>query len=172
MFGRRGSAEVETVARAIRHAVDVWDCQIVNLSLGVAEQKLQQLPQRHLLQRAVEEAYFRDVILVAAAHNDNPSTRSYPAGFAPPLVSVDKGLFDDPTEFLYRLMGRIEYQAHSRGYAGPFATEPATSWAAPHLSGVCARLLSLRPGLKPFEVKTLLYWLSSRGETSPPGGRT
>ena len=37
--------------------------------------------------------------------------------------------------------------------------EPATSWAAPHLTGIAARLLSLRPTLKPFEVKTLLYWM-------------
>ena len=29
---------------------------------------------------------------------------------------------------------------------------------------VAARLLSLRPGLKPFEVKALLYWLSRGGE--------
>ena len=50
--------------------------------------------------------------------------------------------------------------AMSRGYVGPFAAEPATSWATPHLAGIAARLLSLRPGLKPFEVKTLLYWLS------------
>ncbi len=55
---------------------------------------------------------------------------------------------------------RIEFRAHGKGYVGPFVSEPATSWAAPHLAGIAARLLSLRPGLKPFEVKTLLYWMS------------
>ena len=34
------------------------------------------------------------------------------------------------------------------------------SFTAPHVSGIVARLLSLRPDLKPFEVKTLLYWMS------------
>jgi hypothetical protein len=77
---------------------------------------------------------------------------------------VDKGLFADPLEFAYHLSEGVEFRAHGRGYLGPFAAEPATSWAAPHLSGVAARLLSLRPGLKPFEIKTLLYWLAqSRG---------
>ena len=59
----------------------------------------------------------------------------------------------------YNLREQIEFQAHGRGYLGPFAQEPATSWAAPHLAGVAARILSLRPGLKPFEMKTILYWL-------------
>jgi subtilisin len=39
------------------------------------------------------------------------------------------------------------------------ANEPATSWATPHLAAIAARILSLRPGLKPFEMKTVLYWL-------------
>ena len=56
-------------------------------------------------------------------------------------------------------------------YAGlsPFAGEPATSWAAPHLAGIAARLLSLRPGLKPFEMKAILYWLAqARQRAAPP----
>ena len=107
----------------------------------------------------VEEGYFKDVLIFAAAHNDHPLTRSYPAAFAPSLLSVDKRLFDDPLSFAYELHEPIEFLAHGRGYLGPFAHEPATSWAAPHLAGIAARLLSLRPELKPFEVKTLLYWM-------------
>lgn len=159
VFGPRGSCDVEVVMRALHWAVNVWHCKIVNLSLGVPEHRLQQVPRRYQFLRAVEEAYYKDVVLIAAAHNDHPLTRSYPAAFAPPLISVDKGLFDDPLRFAYHMRDQIEFQAHGRGYLGPFATEPATSWAAPHLSGIAARLLSLRPTLKPFEVKTLLYWL-------------
>ncbi len=152
--------DVETLLRAIHWAVHEWHCQIVNLSLGVTEQRLQPLSRRNQLQRAIEEAYFRDVLLIAAAHNDHPLTLSYPALFSPPLLSVDRGEFDNPLRFAYALRERIEFQAYSKGYVGPFASEPATSWAAPHLSGVAARLLSLHPGLKPFEMKTLLYWMS------------
>ncbi len=162
IFGPRGSCEVEVVCRALRWAVDVWKCKVINLSLGVPEQRLQQLPRRQQLLRVIEEAYFRDVIVVAAAHNHHPLTRSYPALFAPPLLSVDKQTFTDPLQFTYQLREQIEFQAHSKGYLGPFAQEPATSWAAPHLTGITARLLSLRPDLKPFEVKTLLYWMARR----------
>jgi subtilisin len=162
IFGPAGSCEVEAVTKALAWAVDVWKCKIVNLSLGVVESKLTQLPRRQQFLRAIEDAYFKDVLVVAAAHNDHPWTKSYPALFAPPLLSVDKQLFAEPTEFLYRPHDQIEFFAHGRGYLGPFANEPATSWAAPHLAGAAARLASLRPGLKPFELKTLLYWLSRR----------
>jgi len=166
VFGARGSCEVEAVIHALRWAINVWNCKIVNLSLGVPESRLVQLNRRHQLLGAIEEGYYNDVLIFAAAHNEHPLTRSYPASFAPSLLSVDKRLFDDPLEFAYHLQDQVEFQAHGKGYLGPFASEPATSWAAPHLAGIGARLLSLRPGLKPFEIKTLLYWLFQRSAKS------
>jgi subtilisin len=159
VFGPQGNCEVETVIKALHHAIDVWGCKVINLSLGVPESRLQQLPRRFQFLRAIEEGYYKDVLIFAAAHNEHPLTRSYPAVFAPPLISVDKDLFDDPMQFAYQLREHIEFKAHGRGYLGPFAREPATSWATPHLAGIAARILSLRPGLKPFEIKTILYWL-------------
>jgi subtilisin len=159
VFGPQGSCEVEVVVQALHWAIDVWKCKVINLSLGVPEARLLQLAKRQQLQRAIEDGYYKDVLIFAAAHNEHPLTRSYPAAFAPPLLSVDKGLFADPLQFAYRLRDQIEFQAHGRGYLGPFAQEPATSWAVPHLAGISCRILSLRPDLKPFEMKTILYWL-------------
>jgi len=160
VFGPAGTSEVETLVKAIQWAMDQWQCKIINLSLGVPEHRLQQLPRRQQFLRAIEECYYRDVLLFAAAHNEHPLERSYPAVFAPPLISVDKKLFGSPLEFAYNLRHQVEFQAHSRGYLGPFIDEPATSWATPHLTGIAARILSLRPDMKPFEIKTILYWLS------------
>jgi hypothetical protein len=167
VFGPQGSSEVEVVMKALQWAMDVWKCKVVNLSLGVAENRLQQLPRRAQFLRLIEEAYYRDVLIFAAAHNEHPLTRSYPAVFAPPLISVDKYLFADPLQFAYHLREQVEFRAHGRGYLGPFAQEPATSWAAPHLAGIAARILSLRPQMKPFEIKTVLYWLGQAA--SGPG---
>jgi subtilisin family serine protease len=163
IFGPTGAAEIDAVIRALRYAIDVWNCKIINLSLGVPESRMQPVAKRLQFQKAIEEAYYRDVVVVAAAHNEHPVTRSYPAAFAPPLLSVDKALFADPLDFAYALKEQVEFQAHGRGYLGPFSQEPATSWATPHLTGIVARLLSLKPDLKPFEVKTLLYWMFRRG---------
>ena len=148
VFGPEGVCEVESVVAAIHHALEVWGVKVINLSLGVPEHKLQQLPRRGALLRAVEAAYFRGVTVVAAAHNDHPLTKSYPAAFATPLLAVDKALFADPLSFAYVLRESVEFQAHGRGYLGPTAREPATSWAAPHLAGIAARILSLEPGAK------------------------
>ena len=163
VFGPQGACEVESVIAALHHAIEVWGVKVVNLSLGVPEHKLQQAARRNALLKAIEAAYFKDVLVFAAAHNEHPFTRSYPAVFSPPLISVDKGLFDDPLGFAYHLQESIEFQAHGRGYLGPFAREPATSWATPHLAGIAARILSLKPDLKPFEIKTILYWLFRHG---------
>lgn len=160
IIGPQGGGDVTALLNALHWAVREWGCHVVNLSLGVTEQRLQPAARRQL-QRAVEDAYFRDVLLIAAAHNDHPLTLSYPALFSPALLSVDRGVFEEPLRFAYQLRERIEFQAYSRGYFGPLASEPATSWAAPHLAGLAARLLSLQPGLKPFEVKTLLYWMGT-----------
>jgi hypothetical protein len=168
IFGTRGSCELEVVLRALHWAVNVWRCKVVNLSLGIPEPRLPQVQRRYQLLRAIEDAYYQDVLVIAAAHNDHPLTRSFPAAFAPPLLSVDKGLFGDPLQFAYQLREQIEFQAHGRGYLGPFAAEPATSWAAPHLTGIASRILSLRPSLKPFEVKTLLYWICRSLPTGYP----
>jgi len=160
VFGGRGACEIETLIHALRWAMDHWHCKIINMSLGVPEHRLESFARRQQFLRAIEEAYYRDVLVVAAAHNEHPLTRSFPAAFAPTLLSVDKRAFPDPLHFAYQLREQVEFQAHGRGYLGPFASEPATSWAAPHLTGIAARILSLRPEMKPFELKTVLYWMT------------
>lgn len=166
VFGPQASCELDVVLRALHWAIHVWNCKVINLSLGIPEQRLQPVQRRYQFLRAIEEGYYKDVHIFAAAHNEHPLTRSYPAVFAPPLISVDKNLFRDPLRFAYSLREQIEFQAHARGHLGPFANEPATSWAAPHLAGIAARILSLKPDLKPFEVKTILYWLSRHYQRS------
>ncbi|MFO0938739.1 MAG: S8 family serine peptidase [Gemmataceae bacterium] len=159
VFGPTGG-DVDAVVSAIRFATTVGRVHIVNLSLGIAERTLQNAPKRQALSRVVEEAYYAGVSVIAAANNDHPFSISYPAGFGPPLVGVDKGLFDDPLKFAYEIRERVEFRAHGRGDLGPFAREPATSWATPHVTGIVAKLLSLNPDLKPFEIKALLYRLA------------
>lgn len=154
-FGPNGG-DVDATVAAIRYALGPGRANVINLSLGIAERTLQNVPKRQALARAIDEAYYANVTVVAAANNDHPFSISYPAAFGPPLVGVDKAVFDDPLAFAYDVREKIEFAAHGRGDLGPFAREPATSWATPRLTGIVARLLSLLPGLKPFEVKTLL----------------
>jgi len=54
VFGPQGSCEMEVVIQALRWAMDVWKCKIINLSLGVPESRLQTIPRRYQFQRAIE----------------------------------------------------------------------------------------------------------------------
>src|SRR5262249_36970953 len=46
VFGPQGTSEVEAVIHALRWAMDEWRCKIINISVGVAEHRLQQWPRR------------------------------------------------------------------------------------------------------------------------------
>lgn len=162
VFGARGTCEVEVLMRALRYALDVWKCHVINLSLGIAESQLVQVPRRLALLRLVEEAYFRNVVVVAAAGNDHPLSKSYPAAFGSSVIGVARHEGTDPRDIRYLPHERIEFQATGKARHGPLASVPTTSWATPHVSGVVAQLLGMCPALTPFEVKTLLVRLSAR----------
>jgi len=161
VFGSQGRCEVETLIRAIEWCVTEACCRVLNLSLGVTEDRLLPVQRRWHLQRVIEECYHRDVTVVAAAHNDHPASRSFPAVLGPPLIGVTKGPWHDALMLRYRPQERVEFQATASA-SGDFLTQtPASSWAAPHVTAVVARLLSMRPGLKPFEVKSVLHGLGT-----------
>jgi len=168
VFGPEGNCTVEKLVQALHWAVTTWQCKLINISLGVSEERLHSPGRRQALWQAIQFCYSHDVVLVAAAHNDHPLVLSFPAVITPPLLSVRKGELENPLQFRYAPDTFTEFQAHSRGYMGPFADTPATSWAAAHLTGIAARLLSLKPDLKPFEIKTLLYWLSNASAGENP----
>jgi subtilisin family serine protease len=156
IFGSRGICEVEVLIRALRLAMETAKCRVINLSLGIQEAQLVQVPRRMALLRTVEEAYFRNVMVIAAASNDHPISRSYPATFGAPVFGVSRHEGPNARDIRYRPQERIEFLARGLGEIGPLASVAASSWATPHVSGVIAQLLSLHPELTPFEVKTLL----------------
>lgn len=161
VYGSSGQCDVETLIRAVQWCVDEARCHVLNLSLGITEDRLLPIQRRWQLQRVMEECYHRDVIAVAAAHNDHPHFRSFPALLGAPLIGVTKGPWHEEMKIRYQPCERVEFQA-TASCEGDFLTmTPASSWAAPHVTAIVARLLSLQPGLKPFEVKTALYGMGA-----------
>jgi hypothetical protein len=161
VFGAQGRCEAETLIQAIRWCVEEAHCRVLNLSLGISEDRLFPIQRRWQLQRVIEDCYHRNVMIIAAAHNDHPSLRSFPAVLGAPLIGVDKGPWHDELRVRYLPNERVEFQATGSCEGDLFSSNPATSWAAPHLTAIVARLLALRPGLRPFEVKTLLCRLAT-----------
>jgi subtilisin family serine protease len=134
--------------------------EIVNLSLGTRDAALAE-PLREL----VDLAYRRSVLVVAAASNV-PGARSYPAAFAS-LVCVDAGYFASPDDFVFRVGGDAEIEApgvyvDAAWPGGGRKLVTGTSFATPHVAGHLARIVSVNPGLAPFQVKTVLCALGRR----------
>ena len=160
VIGRNSSGTIEQLIHGLRWAIQE-NFDIVNLSLGTVQK-------RHLatLHELVDAAFFQGQVLVAAANNHHQI--SYPAQFAS-LIAVDNESFSEPMEFHYRLGRAVEFVAngiyvHAPSPGGKYRWFTGTSFACPHVTGLVARLKSVLPDLKPFQVKALLWCLRSNRE--------
>jgi subtilisin len=126
---------------------------LMSLSLSSKSERL--FPYFH---EVVDQAYFRHTALVCAVNN--VPGLSFPSTFAS-VFSVAAHSVPDPETFFYNPSPPVEWGAW--GVDVPIAwkdggTTVATgnSFAAPHITGLVARIQSKHPGLTPFEVKTIL----------------
>src|SRR5262249_3562226 len=106
----------------------------------------------------VDQAYFQGTLLVTAANN--VPLPSYPSLFAT-VLSVASHAGRDPYEFYYNVAPPVEFGAPGINLDvawldGGSVTVTGHSFAAPHITGLCAKILSKHPGLTPFQVKTIL----------------
>ena len=152
----------------IRWALD-HDMHVINLSLSTRKRDYYAA-----LHGLVDEAYFRNAMLVAAVNNV-PAT-SYPAEYSS-VFSVGASATDDPVGILYNPSAPVEFGAPGIAVEVPWrgggkVTSTGNSFAAAHVSGLIARILSKHPGLTPFQVKTVLHAVSANtARADEPTGR-
>ncbi len=135
--------------------------RICNLSLGTT--KRDYYAQLHEL---ADLAYFRNVILVAAANN--APTPSFPSLYASTVsvASHDQTEPYDPLLYYYNPRPPVEFLAPGveirvAWQGGSWITATGNSFAAPHITGVLARILAKHPDLTPFQAKTVLHALAA-----------
>jgi subtilisin family serine protease len=126
---------------------------VLNLSLSSKSEEL--FPVFHDL---ADRAYFRGVAIVSAANN--VPTASYPSLFAS-VFSVAAHGEPDPFRLYYNPVPPVEFGAWGVDVPMAWKDGGATvatgnSFAAPHVAGMVALILSKHPGLTPFEVKAVL----------------
>lgn len=147
----------------------IENCHIINLSNGLlASEGSAYFEAFHKL---VEKAYYRDRILVAAGENEG--LPSFPSIFSN-LIKVYWASFKDVFQFAYQLKPRTFTEFVANGSyvkvpqpGGGYIYEIGSSFAAPHITAICALLLSKWPRLKPFEIKTLLYAMAQKPPSTP-----
>jgi len=110
-----------------------------------------------------DRAYFRNTVLVTAANNmPSPSFLSLYSS----VVSVASHDGKDPYSFYYNPAPPVEFGAPGVDVRvawaeGDSITATGNSFAAPHISGIVAKILGKHPSLTPFQIKTVLRALSA-----------
>lgn len=134
---------------AVDHGMDV-----VNLSLSSKAERM-----FAPLHEIADEAFFGGTLLVCAANNVPGPT--YPSEFAS-VVSVAARAGDDPFEIAYNPQPPVEFAARGVDVEVPWTGSDGSivatgnSFAAPHVAGLAALVLSKHPRLTPFQVKSVL----------------
>jgi len=136
---------------------------VINMSLSTT--KSQFVTTLHEL---ADRAYFDRTILVASAHN--MPVASYPWRFAS-VVSVGSHESADPYELYANPEPPVEFFARGLDLevawiGGETLRVTGNSFATPHVSGLCALILSKHPGLRPFELKSVLRLVSTNVEVN------
>jgi len=133
-----GSGEMLQVARGITYAAN-QGAKVINLSLGSPYST-------STLQSAVQYAWERGAVIVAAAGNDGTSTPNYPADYPNVIAVASTNERDGKSGFAN--FGRwVEVAAPgeeilSTYTGGYYAYLSGTSMAAPHVAGVAALMAS------------------------------
>jgi subtilisin len=135
---------------------------VINLSLSTTKSKF--APE---LRELTDRAYFGRSILVAAAHN-MPVT-SFPWRFSS-VLSVGSHAGSDPLEYYVHPDPPVEFVAPGVNLelawlGGSTIRATGNSFAAPHIAGIAALVLSKHGRLRPFELKTALRAAGSNVRT-------
>ena len=102
-------------------------------------------------------------MLVASAHN--MPVESYPWRFSS-VISVGSHEEDDPFAYYYNPRPPVEFFARGLNLevawlGGGTLHVTGNSFATPHMTGICALVLSKHRELTPFQLKSLLYLTAS-----------
>lgn len=163
VLGQRLSGKGLIFAAGFRWAIE-QGITVVNLSLGTTKRELY-----NVFHTLADEAFFRGMMVVCAANNLPVPT--YPAEYAS-VFSVAAHGATDPFSFDYNPEPPMEFGAPGidvevAWLGGSTIRATGNSFAAPHLTGLIARILSKHPGLTPFQMKSVLLALASNA--SPHG---
>ena len=112
----------------------------------------------------IDDAYLRGRHMVAACNNQDFTKREWPGHF-PTVITVNFTHCERPDALFCRLGRMVEFAARGEDIevawiGGGRKKVTGSSFAAPHVAGLLARLLSHSPALSPLLAKTMLQRLA------------
>lgn len=155
--GKISYVDSETLARMIREAVDIYDCEIINISAGLVLDK-------EAVRLAVSYAEEAGVLIVASVGNDyreNPGQMYYPAAYE--TVLAVGSLTSDGTaisEFSQRGQWANAFavgeNVHILTLSGADKTDSGSSYAAAKVTAAAVKYLQENEELTPAQLRELL----------------
>jgi subtilisin family serine protease len=157
VLGANFSGSGAVLLAGLRYAVE-QGFDVINMSLSTTKK-----PFASTLHELADSAYFQRTVLVASAHN--MPVESYPWRFSS-VISVGSHEEPDSLEFFYNPSPPVEFFGRGVNVEVPWLggrvlTVSGNSFATPHISGICALVLSKHPELTPFQLKSVLYLTAS-----------
>lgn len=147
-MGAEGHGTTFDIAKGIFWAVD-HGADVINMSLGNYQHS-------SLLKGAIDYAYSKNVVLIAAAGNENTMQPSYPAAFSKVLSVAAVSYTGQRAPFSnygdYIDVAAPGVQIPSAYFNQQYAALSGTSMASPHVAGLAGLLLSVNPNLTNQEV--------------------
>jgi subtilisin family serine protease len=161
VLGTRLTGKGVVFAAGLRWAI-AEGARVVNLSLSTGREDY-----FGLFHQIADEAAFAGVVLVCAANNVPALT--YPAQFSS-VISVAAHDRQDPFDLDANPAPPTDFGAPGIDVRVPWLSgstivSTGNSFAAPHVTGLVARLLSKHQYLTPYEVKTVLRAVASNAVT-------
>jgi subtilisin len=153
--GFTGSGKV--LLAGLRWAVE-QDYDVINMSLSTTKKAFSEL-----LRDIADIAYFKRTLLVASAHN--MPVESFPWRFSS-VISVGSHEEEDPLVFYANPDPPVEFFARGVNVevawvGGGTITATGNSFATPAISAIASLVLSKHARLTPFQLKSVLYLISS-----------
>lgn len=159
VLGTNNKARDAGICEGVRVAVE-RGYRILNCSFG--SRSVQKLA---MYKEWIDEAYLKGIHIVAACNNDYYNLTEWPGHF-PSVVTVNMARSPDELDaFYYKPGALVEFASRGCNVKLPWKDgrvleQTGSSFAAPRVAGLVARMLSVYPDMSPLEVKGALHRLA------------
>ena len=144
---------VSAVCRAIYGGINDYNCDILNLSLGINTESKS-------LKEAVEYAWKKEVVIVSAVGNNGNTAKLYPAAYD---TVIGVGAVDSGGTWFYHsnyndsvFVTAPGVNVKTVGKYGGYELRSGTSFSAPYVTAAAAVMLSIDDTLTPSDIMEIL----------------